>query len=75
MQIEMNLSNIWRLSSYRIVNTLLLCYNKIIQLLWYGEIIAVDSEVHIKLINAIYNHYEELFNVKPAVRLEIITRF
>jgi hypothetical protein len=75
LQIEMNLSNIWRLSSYRIVNTLLLGYNKTIQLLWYGEIIAVDSEVHIKLINAIRNHYEELFNVKPAVRLEIITRF
>jgi len=43
--------------------------------LWYGEIIAVDSEVHITLIDAIYNYYEELFNVKPAVRLEIITRF
>ena len=43
--------------------------------MWYGEIIAVDSEVHITLIDAIYNYYEELFNVKPAVRLEIITRF
>jgi len=53
---------------------LLLGYNKTIQLLWYGEVIAVDSEVHIKLINAIYNHYEELFNIKPAVGLDIITR-
>jgi hypothetical protein len=53
----------------------LLGYNKTIKLLWYGEIIAVDSEVYIKLINAMYNHYDELFNVKLAVRLEIITRY
>jgi len=75
LQTEINLNNIWRLSSYRIAKTLLLGYNKTIQLLWYGEIIAVDSEVYIKLINAICNHYEELFNVKFAVRLEIITRY
>lgn len=39
------------------------------------EIIAVDSKVHIKLVNAVYNHYEELSSIKPAVRLEKITRF
>ena len=52
---------------------MLLSYNKTIQLLLYGATIAVDCEVHNILINVICNHYEELFNIKPALRREVIT--
>ena len=47
-----------------------LCYKKASQLILYGEIIAVCSQINTKHINSVCGQNVELLNVKLAVHIE-----